>query len=195
MNPVITFGVAVGGARGNRRDKNCLWAARSWEFGHRGEMYNSKLRLWTFFALWLVIALAAFSLDRANRSTIFLPLFLVLSIAVIVLAMRKHYPRNYRFELLRPGVVTSPIGFEVRVTASLIQYVEGDHVISLKPIPTEELAKRFDVSKGAVKGWDDPFSGDSLDEAKRREITLAMRSALLYLQLIDAGKVVPRKPS
>jgi hypothetical protein len=158
-------------------------------------MYSSKVRLWAFLALWLVIALAAFSLDSANRSTIFLPLFLVLSVAVIVLAMRKRYPRNYRFEWLRPGVVRSPLGFEVRATDSLVQYVEGDHVISLKPIAIEGPAKRFDVSKGAAKGWDDPFSGDSLDEAKRREITLSINSALLFLQLIDAGKVVPRKPS
>jgi hypothetical protein len=157
-------------------------------------MYSSKVRLWAYFALWLIIALVAFFLDDVNRSTIFLPLFLVLSIAVIVLAMRKRYSRNYRFELLRPGVVRSPLGFDVRVTDSLIQYAEGDHVVSLKPIGIVGTAKRFDVSKGAVKGWDDPFSGDSLDEAKKREITLSIRSALLYLQLIDARKVVPWKP-
>jgi hypothetical protein len=157
-------------------------------------MHGSKVRLWAYFALWLVLALAAFSLDRANRSTTFLPLFLLLSIAVILLANRKRYPRNYRFELLRPGVVRSPLGFEVRVTDSILQYSQGEHVISLNPVPTEGPVKRLDVSKETARGWDAPFSGDSLDEAKRREITLSIRSALLYLQLIDAGKVVPRKP-
>jgi hypothetical protein len=40
--------------------------------------------------------------------------------------MTTYKSKNYKFQFLGPGAVRSPLGFEVRVTPSQLQYIEGE---------------------------------------------------------------------
>jgi hypothetical protein len=123
---------------------------------------------------------------------LFLPIYLVSSAAVAVLATRKGRPGNYKFQFIRSGVVRSPLGFEVRTSSSRLEYVEGDRVISWQASPASPAVGRFSLSESGINGWDSPFEGEPIDGAKKQVVTRAMRSALVYLQLVEAGKIRPK---
>ena len=158
-------------------------------------MYRSKLRTWSIFAGWLVVGAFCGVLDREQESTRYLPVFLVCSIVMVVVATWKRRPPNYRFELVSPGVVRSRYGFEVRVSDSRLQDAEGDRTISWQVSPGNGLVGRFRLSQEEINGWDDPFASVPMDSVKKREIVRAIASAILYLQLVDAGKIRPKQCS
>ena len=157
------------------------------------KMYGSRFRMWSIFTAWLVVGVLCGVLDNARKSTLFLPIFLVSSIATVLVATRKHRARNYKFELVRPGVVRSPFGFEVRVSSSRLEYVEGDHMIWWLASPVSATVARFNFSENGISGWDSPFDTEPMDSDKKRQVAKAVRSALLYLQLVDAGKIRPKR--
>ena len=161
---------------------------------HEITMYESKEPMWFQFAAWLALAVLAAFGDRAVHRSLFLPIFMVSSFLITVIAARKHRPRNYKFEWIRPGVVRSPLGFEVRVSGSRLEYVETNHVISWQSPPAGASVVKIDLSENGISGWDSPFSEEPLERTKKTEIANAMRSAISYLQLVDAGKIRPKTP-
>jgi len=74
-----------------------------------------------------------------------------------------------------------------------LEYVEGDHVISWQASPVNTAVGGFNLSEKGIGGWDSPFDSEPIDGDKKREVAKAMRSALLYLQLVDAGKIRPKQ--
>jgi hypothetical protein len=156
-------------------------------------MYESRVRVWSIFTAWLVGAALCGLLDGARKSTVFLPVFLASSLVVVIVVTRKHRPRNFKFDLVRPGVVRSPFGFEVRASSSRLEYAEGDHVISWQASPVNTTVGGFNLSESGISCWDSPFDGEPIGSDKKREVAKAMRSALLYLQLVDAGKIRPKQ--
>ena len=153
-------------------------------------MYRSKLRMWGVFLAWLIAAVLCGVADHVRQSTLFLPTFSISSAAIILVATKK--PRNYKFDLVRPGVVCSPYGFEVRASNSGLEYVEGDHVVSWRVNSLSASVGRYSISEQGIAGWDAPFAGEQMDGKKKREVTQAVKSALMYLQLVDAGKIRPK---
>jgi hypothetical protein len=156
-------------------------------------MYESRVRVWSIFTAWLVGAVLCGLLDGVRKSTVFLPVFLASSVVVVIVVTRKHRPRNFRFDLVRPGVVRSPLGFEVRASSSRLEYAEGDHVISWQPSLVNTAVGGFNLSESGIGCWESPFDGEPIGSDKKREVAKAMRSALLYLQLVDAGKIRPKQ--
>jgi len=156
-------------------------------------MYKSRFRTWALFGGWLIIAVLCVVADRRRDSILVVPLFLVSSFVVAVVATRKYRSPNYHFELVNPGVVRSPFGFEVRTSPSRLEYIEGDHVISWQASSVTPIMGGFDLSENGIRGWDSPFDRESLGSYKTREVVNATRSALLYLQLVDAGKLRPKR--
>jgi len=156
-------------------------------------MYGSRFRLWFIFAAWLVVAVFCGFLDNTRKSTLYLPVFLVSSVVMVIAATRKHRPRDYKFELVRAGVVRSPFGFEVRTSPSLLEYVEGDNIISWQISRVSQIGGEFDLSENGIGGWENSSSAkEPIDTDKKREISNAVTSALLYLQLVNAGKIRPK---
>jgi len=155
-------------------------------------VHQSKSRIWALFAVWSIAAIVCGALDHVRRSSLFLSVFLVISVIVAVIAIPKNRPRNYKFDLVRPGVVRSPLGFEVRASNSRIEYAELDHVVSWQAAPLNASARRFDLSERGICGWESPFTNELMNSNKKREIAKATIAALMYLQLVDAGKVRPK---
>ena len=155
-------------------------------------MYKSKLRVWLALGLWLTGAAICGVIDHARESTVLLPVYLPLTAVVVVLATRKHRAPNYKFELVKPGVVRSPLGFEVRASSCRLEYVEGDHAISWQPTSAGVIA-RYELSEQGIRGWDPPFVTEPMDSVKKNEIAKAVRSALIYLQLVEQGKIRPKR--
>lgn len=153
-----------------------------------------RIRTWSIFVGWLVSAVVCAEVDHARKSSVFLLIFTVSSAIVVVVATRKHRARNYKLELVLPGVIRSPHGFEVHISSSRLSYVEGDHVVSLQPTSIDGAVGRFNLSEQAFAGWDDPFANEAMDGSKKREIANAVKAALTYLQLVDAGKIRPNPP-
>jgi len=148
--------------------------------------------MWGVFLGWLVAAVLCGAADLKRHLSLFLPIFFVSSAIITVGATRGHRPGNYRFDFVRSGVVRSPLGFEVRASNSLLEYVEGDHVISWRPRTLDATVGQYNLSEQSIAGWDAPFANEPIDADKKREITRAVRSALVYLQLVDAGKIRPK---
>jgi hypothetical protein len=73
-----------------------------------------------------------------------------------------------------------------------LEYVEGDHVISWQASPVNNSVGKFNLSESGIIGWDSPFDSEPIDSDKKREVFEAMKSALVYLQLVDAGKIRPK---
>jgi hypothetical protein len=155
-------------------------------------MYESRVRMWLIFGVWLAVAALCEVIDNFRRSTVALPVFLVFSGIVIAMVMRKHRPRNYKFGLVSPGVARSPFGFEVRASSSRLEYIEGDHKISWQASSTDSTASSFKLSEHEISGWDSPFAGEPMDSKKKQDIAKAVRSAVVYLQLVGAGKIRPK---
>jgi hypothetical protein len=147
-------------------------------------MYKSRFRLWAIFTAWVAGAVLCGLLDRGRTYEVFLTVYMVSSVVAILMATRKHRPPNYKFQFVRPGVVRSPLGFEVRSSNSRLEYVEGDHVISWQASPAGPAVGRFQLSESGISGWDSPFDSESINSAKKREVFRAMVSALSYMQLV-----------
>jgi len=123
-----------------------------------------------------------------------LSLSIVAGLAAIIVIARSwnRHRRNYRFALIRPGVVRSPLGFEVRMSKSSVEYIEGNHVVSWNALPQSGSVGRFKLSKHEIKGWNEPFAKEPMAEHRKREIFKAVLSALAYRQLLEEGKIHPK---
>jgi hypothetical protein len=156
-------------------------------------MYDSRVRTWSILTAWLIGAVLCGFLDASRKVSLFLPVFFGSTVVVAVVLAREHWPRNFKFNLVRQGVVRSTLGFEVRVSSSRLEYVEGEHVISLQASPLSTSVGQFNLSENGISGWDSPFDNEPLNREKRREVAKAMKYALQYLQLVDAGKIRPKQ--
>jgi hypothetical protein len=156
-------------------------------------MYKSKLRMWSFFIMWLMGAVVCGVLDHIRQSSVFLPVYLPLAAVIVVVATRKHRSRNYKFEFVEPRVVRSPLGFEVRASNSRLEYIEGNHVVSWQPASSNAPIGRFSLSEQGIGGWDAPFAAEPMDVKKKQEVARAVMSALIYLQLVEEGKIRPKR--
>jgi len=155
-------------------------------------MFKSKLPIWLMFISWLIGAFLCGLVDHVRRSTVFLPVYSVAAVFIVVVVTRKHRPPKYDFEILNSGAVRSSLGFEVRVSNLHAQYVEGDHVVSWQPMPVNRLVGKFSISQQGIVGWDAPFVSESMSTEKKQQIAQAVFSALLYMQLVEEGKIRPR---
>jgi hypothetical protein len=154
---------------------------------------NSKLRMWLLFTAWLVGAVICGLIDHIRQSSVFLSVYLPLTAVIVVVATRRHRSRNYKFEFVEPAVVRSSLGFEVRVSNSRLEYIEGNHAISWQPASLNASIGRFSLSEQGIGGWDAPFAIEPIDAKKKQEVAKAVRSALIYLQLVEAGKIHPKR--
>ena len=155
-------------------------------------MYKSKLRMWLSFTLWAMGAVVCGVLDHIRQSSLFLPVYLPLAAVIVVVATRRHRSRNYKFELAETGVVRSPLGFEVRASNSRLEYIEGSHMVSWQPTSLNASIGRFSLSEQGIGGWDAPFAAEPMDVRKKQEVAKAVMSALIYLQLVEEGKIRPK---
>jgi hypothetical protein len=156
-------------------------------------VYKSKLRMWLALALWLTGAAICGVIDHMRQSTLLLSVYFPLAAIIVVVATRKHRSPNYKFEFVKPGVVRSSLGFEVRASKSCLEYVEGNHVISWRPATPSGSIGRFDLSEQGIRGWDAPFVTEPMGSKKKKDIATAVRSALIYLQLVEGGKIRPKR--
>jgi len=156
-------------------------------------VYKSRMKMWLPFAAWCAGAILCGLLDHARRSSIFLSIYFPVAAVAVVVATRKHRSLNYKFELAEPGVVRSPLGFAVRVSNSCLSYAEGNHEISWHPVSTNRAVGRFDLSEQAIDGGDAPFASEPIDARKKQAVAKAVRSALMDLQFVDAGKIRPKR--
>jgi hypothetical protein len=155
-------------------------------------VYKSKLGMWLPFTAWLMGAVLCGVIDHIRQSSVFLSVYLPLAAVVVVVATKKHRSRNYRFEFVEPGVVRSPLGFEVRASDASLRYVEGNHVVSWQLASLSSSVGRFSLSEQEIDGWDAPFATEPMDGKKKQEVTKAVMSALIYLQLVEEGKIRPK---
>jgi hypothetical protein len=155
-------------------------------------VYKSKLRTWLTFAAWLMGAILCGVIDHIRQSSVFLSVYLPLAAVIVIITTREHRSRNYKFELMEPGVVRSPLGFEVRASNSRLEYSEGNHVVSWQTASPNASIGRFSLSGQGIGGWDAPFAAEPMDGKKKQEVAKAMTSALIYLQLIEEGKIRPK---
>ena len=155
-------------------------------------MFRSKPRIWLIFIGWLIGAFLCGLLDHSRRSTLFLPIYSVAVAFIVVVMTRKYRPPKYNFELLGSGAVRSSLGFEVRVSNSQAQYIEGDHVVSWHSAPVNHSVRKFGISEHGIVGWDSPFTSEPMSAEKKQQIAQAVFSAFLYLQLVEQGKIRPR---
>jgi hypothetical protein len=155
-------------------------------------MYKSKLQVWLVFIGWLAGAFLCGLLDHVRRSTIFLPVYSVAAIFVAVAATRKYRPPKYRFEVLNSGWVRSPLDFDVRISNSSVQYIEGDHVVSWCSTPVNRSVGKFSISEQGTIRWDAPFDSQPMSIEKKQQIAKAVLSASVYLQMVEAGRIRPK---
>jgi hypothetical protein len=158
-------------------------------------MTKYQIRLWGYFVVWLALAILFGVIDRIRGSSLFLPAYFVIAAVVVVAVGRRNRPPNYKFELIGPGAVRSPLGFEVRVSSARVEYSENHHIVSWKPSLPDAAIGKFAISVENITAWDAPFAAEPLDSKKKHDIAQAVRSALVYLQLIDAGKIRPQRQS
>jgi hypothetical protein len=157
-------------------------------------MYKKlKPLLWVFFFVSVCLAsgLVVGYVPLHSRLG-FAILSVILALAAIIVIATNWKRRNYRFDLPRPGVVCSPLGFEVRKSKSRLEYVEGDHVISSHAYAESGSVGLFKLSEQEIKAWDEPFASEMITSQKKREVFEAVVSALSYLQLVEEGKIHPR---
>ena len=155
-------------------------------------MFKSKLRIWLIFVGWLIGAFLCGLADHSRRSTVFLPIYSVAAAFIVVVVTRKYRPPKYNFEILGSGAVRSSLGFEVRVSNSQAQYIEGDHVVSWRSAPVSHSVGKFSIAQHGIVGWDSPFTSEPISTEKKQQIAQAVFSAFLYLQLVEQGKIRPR---
>lgn len=144
------------------------------------------------FAAWLMGAILCGVIDHIRQSSVFLSVYLPLAAVIVIITTREHRSRNYKFELMEPGVVRSPLGFEVRASNSRLEYSEGNHVVSWQTASPNASIGRFSLSGQGIGGWDAPFAAEPMDGKKKQEVAKAMTSALIYLQLTEEGKIRPK---
>jgi hypothetical protein len=155
-------------------------------------VYKSKLRMWLTFAAWLMGAILCGVIDHVRQSSVFLSVYLPLAAVIVVITTGKHRSRDYKFELMEPGAVRSRLGFEVRASNSRLEYSEGNRVVSWQTASPNASIGRFNLSGQGIGGWDPPFAAEPMDGKKKQEVAKAMRSALIYLQLMEEGKIGPK---
>jgi len=155
-------------------------------------MYKSKLQVWLIFVGWLAGAFLCGLLDHGRRSTIFLPVYSVAAAFIVVMATRKYRPPKYRFEVMNSGLVRSPLGFDVRISNTGMQYIEGDHVVSWCSTPVNRSVGKYSISEPGIVDWDTPFDSQPMSTEKKQQIARAVFSASVYLQLVEAGKIRPK---
>jgi hypothetical protein len=132
-------------------------------------------------------------IDHQRHSSLLLSIYLSVAAIVVVFATRKQRLRNYEFEMVGPGVVRSPRGFEVRASNRGLEYVELNHRISWQPTDSTGGVARFNFSEQRVRSWDPPFAAEPISSKKKSEIAGAVRSALIFLQLVEQGKIRPNR--
>ena len=146
-------------------------------------MNNYKKQIWARLLAWLTGAAVCGVIDHIRQSSVFLPIYFPVFAVITLIATRTPYSRRYKFELVAPGVVRSRLGFEVRVSNSRLEYIEGNHVISWLPATPNASVGRFNFSEQGILGWDQPFGTEPMDARKKQEVARAVMSALLFLQL------------
>jgi hypothetical protein len=52
---------------------------------------------------------------------------------------------------------------------------------------------RVSLSAEAITGWDSPFAHEPIADDTKAAIVKAVRAALGYLQLVETGKIRPKK--
>lgn len=114
------------------------------------------------------------------------------AIIVIVRSWKGRTP-NYRFDLVQPGVVRSPLGFEVRMSGSRLEYVEGNHVVTWNQSTETSPVGRFELSEREIKGWNEPFANEALTNQRKHQIFKAVLSALMFRQLVHEKKIRPKR--
>ena len=158
-------------------------------------MNKYKLRVWSRFLAWLMGAALCGGIDHIRQSSLFLSIYLPLTAVVVVSVARTPRSRRYKFEIVEPGVVRSRLGFEVRASNSRLEYIEGNHVISWQPTTPNVSVGRFNLSEQGILGWDEPFATEPMDAKKKQEVARAVMCALLFLQLVQEGKIRPKQKS
>ena len=157
-------------------------------------MTNFQRTAWLTFTIFLVGGATAAWSDHTHNTTLYLPTYTIAFAAFIVWSQRKRRARNYRFARVSPGVVSSPDGFEVRTSSAKIEYAEADRVLSWSPATSGAAVRQFKLSADSITAWDAPYSSDPIPLEKKQEIARRVFSALVYFQLIDAGKIRPQPP-
>ena len=141
------------------------------------------------FAVGLTLAIIFGWIDYVLHSTIFLTVYCVVVTVVIFVTGRKGSSRRYKFELVQPGVLRSPQGFEIWTSSSQLQYREGVRVVTWQPNATKDSVARFQLSEEAIPGWDPPNTDEKMSLLKKREIAGKMKFALVHLQLLETGRI------
>ena len=154
---------------------------------------SKKLRIWLNFGLWLIGVVVCGVIDHLRHSSLMLSIYLPVAAMVVVFATRKQRLPNYKFEMVEPGVVRSQQGFEIRVSNRGLEYAELDHRISWQPTHSTGAVARFNFSEQSVGSWDPPFAAEPISSKKKSEIARAVRSALIFLQLVEQGKIRPNR--
>lgn len=149
--------------------------------------------MWSLFVGWLLLASVCAILDMRSQRSLYLPAFMAVSVVAVLAATWKYRTKNYKFSLVKPGTVRSQFGFEIEITQSRIDYKEGDHVISWKAAMMDAGMGRVELSNTTVSAWEDPFSNELLGSEKKTEIVKRVKAAIIYLQLVETGKIRPSR--
>ena len=65
--------------------------------------------------------------------------------------------------------------------------------MSWQPGASNASVGRFSLSGEAVGNWNEPFVTESMDGKKKQAIAKAVMSAPIYLQLVEAGRIRPKR--
>ena len=149
----------------------------------------------SFVAMAILVVVAAIYVQKRLTSWLDDVLAVAASTAAVIFIARgwKHRTPKYRFDLVQPEVVRSPLGFEVRMSKSRLEYAEGNHLVSWDALAETTPAGQFKLSEREIKGWDEPFAKEEIPNEKRRQIFKAVLSALVFRQLVEEGKIRPTR--
>jgi hypothetical protein len=128
---------------------------------------SKKLRIWLSFGLWLTGVVVCGVIDHLRQSSLLLSIYLPVAAIVVVFATRKQRLPDYKFEVVKPGVVRSQQGFEIRVSNRGLEYVELDHRISWHPTNSTGGVARFNFSEQSVDRWNPPFAAEPISSKKK----------------------------
>jgi hypothetical protein len=154
---------------------------------------SKKLRIWLNLGLWLTGVIVCGVIDHLRHSSLLLSIYLLVAAIVILFATGKQRLPNYKFEILEPGVIRSPQGFEVRASNRGLEYVELDPRISWQAADSRGAVARFDLSEQSIHTWHAPFAAEPISGKKKNEIARTVRFALIFLQLVEQGKIRPNR--